>query len=544
MDAAETERTAPAEGKLSFSMRQMTPHEFVRRLRASVDEEDSRFAFFLGAGCSMSSGIPDASTLVGTRWLPRLKQLKTGSDENLDSWAAENFTEYVDGNLSPLYGEIIEDLFITAQARQQEIERLTEAKDPGFGYAVVARLISHERYGPHANIVLTTNFDDMVADALYLYTNKKPLVISHELLSGFVRVTRTRPLVLKLHGDARLAPRNTTLETQALAEELRRVLTNLLSETGLIFIGYGGNDPSITSILQQLPPSALPWGVYWVSDSMPGAETEEWLRERRGAWVRHRDFDELMLLVWNEFELGHPEKRRFDTIWNTYFETFKTLKKQVEAGADTAEGRVLERAADRAAREFGSWWSVQLEALKYWDSDPDKADKVYRAGLEEFPTSPELIGQYAVFLELHKKDDQADSYYERAIEADPTFAANLANYAAFLLSRGDPERGFDVLATAMKRAENEPTVLLYCSYYGYAHASDESRREEFLDRIRELIGSGVLGGPDWDVTATIQRARADGHPQPELLEKLAQVIASQADAEELKQYDAWKGPSQ
>ena len=47
-----------------------------------------------------------------------------------------------------------------------------------------------------------TNFDDMVADALYLYTQKKPLVMVHESLASFVDTGRTRPTVLKLHGDA------------------------------------------------------------------------------------------------------------------------------------------------------------------------------------------------------------------------------------------------------------------------------------------------------------------------------------------------------
>jgi hypothetical protein len=39
-----------------------------------------------------------------------------------------------------------------------------------------------EECGKHCNINLTTNFDGMVADALYLYTNKKHIVIFHESL--------------------------------------------------------------------------------------------------------------------------------------------------------------------------------------------------------------------------------------------------------------------------------------------------------------------------------------------------------------------------
>ncbi len=77
--------------------------------------------------------------------------------------------------------------------------------------AVLATLIA--RYGGCFNVVITTNFDDLVSDALYLFTQARPIVIGHESLADFIRPTRTRPLVVKLHGDARLAPQNTVVET-------------------------------------------------------------------------------------------------------------------------------------------------------------------------------------------------------------------------------------------------------------------------------------------------------------------------------------------
>jgi hypothetical protein len=51
--------------------------------------------------------------------------------------------------------------------------------------------------------------------------------------------------VIKLHGDARLTPKNTELETKELTDAVKKVLKNLLHESGLIFVGYGGNDQSI-----------------------------------------------------------------------------------------------------------------------------------------------------------------------------------------------------------------------------------------------------------------------------------------------------------
>lgn len=238
-------------------IKEMSAEEFIRRFKTLIEEhEDSKFIFFLGAGCSVSSGIPDARTLVKD-WLPRLKKLKTGCTDNCDSWINGIYPDYTEDKASLYYGKVIEDLFLTPEERQREIERLTEGKDPGFGYAVLAQMMTFEDMGRHCNVVQTVNFDDLIADALYLYTQKKPLVISHESLAGFVKITRTRPLILKLHGDARLDPKNTEKETQELAENVRKVLKNLLHETGLIFIGYGGHDDSIAEILKLVSSNIL-----------------------------------------------------------------------------------------------------------------------------------------------------------------------------------------------------------------------------------------------------------------------------------------------
>jgi len=301
----------------------MDAGEFVRRFKNKMDKnEDSKFVFFLGAGCSVSSGIPAAGGLVKT-WLPRVKKLVTDDESDYEDWAVEYYSGYDGTNASLFYGDVINDLCLTFEGRRREIERLTEGKDPSFGYAALAKLMSHKDYGRKCNAVLTVNFDDLVADALYLYTHKKPLIISHDSLVGFVRLTRTRPLVIKLHGDALLEPRNTESETSQLPEQVKDVLKNFLSETGLIFVGYGGNDKSIAEILTKLPDdSSLPWGIYWIGKDIPENDIGEWLKKRNAIWVKHRDFDELMLLMWKEFNLDHPDETRFEKLIGTYNQTF------------------------------------------------------------------------------------------------------------------------------------------------------------------------------------------------------------------------------
>ncbi|HUV03438.1 MAG TPA: SIR2 family protein [Desulfobacteria bacterium] len=555
-------------------LREIGAKEFVRRLKNLMEKDDDcKFAFFIGAGCSVSSGIPAAGALV-KRWLPRLKEYKTGDDGNYEKWVTDIYPDYEEDKASLYYGKVIEDLFFTKDERQREIERLTERKDPGFGYAVLAQLTTNEICGRHCNAILTVNFDDLIADAQYLYSHKKPLVIAHEALAGFIRPTRTRPIVIKLHGDARLEPKNTEQETETLAETVKKALKDLLSDTGLIFIGYGGNDKSLAEIFNELPAKALPWGIYWVSDKIPESDIGAWLKERNAVWVKHKDFDELMLLLRNEFGLKHPDDKRFERLLDTYYETFKKLKQKVEAKPDTAERRILEKAAEKAVSEFRSWWAVQLEADKYAETDTEKADEIYREGLKKFPDESKLIGNYAIFLtdirkdhdkaeeyykraldadpnhatnlgsyaifltDIRKDHDKAEEYYKRALDADPTNAIRLGNYAGLLLARGKQEEGFSLLQKALSLADEQTPLALECLFYQYAHTKDKKVRDESLAEIKELVQSGVrsLG---WNLQNNVKRAVEDGHPDPEFLDKLSRVISEEIELQELEGYDIW-----
>ena len=522
---------------------EISAEEFVRRLKDQINQ-DSKLVFFLGAGCSISSGIPGAGDLVKS-WLPRLKKFETGSEEDCDSWVKEAHPNYDENNSASFYGKIIKKLFYTRDGQQQEREKIIEGKDPSFGYAVLAQLMTHERYGRHCNMVITVNFDDLVADALYLYTNKKPLVIAHESLAGFVRITRTRPLVIKLHGDARLEPKNTEQETNELSVDIKKVLEKLLNETGLIFIGYGGKDASIAKLLNDLSPDSLPGGIYWVGSKIPEGEIGEWLKKRNAVWVNHRDFDELMAYIFNEFKLGHPEKARFDKLMNTYFETFKKSRDKVETEPESKDADKLKLLFDKLSKDLEKsdfWWTVELEAEKYKKSNIDKADSIYREGLKKFKDNANLIGNYANFLRDIRKDyDNAEKHYKKALEIDPKNASNLGNYAGFLLSRGD-NKGFEFLENSLDLSKDNPSLrslLLEGLFYQYAHSKDKGLQKRSLKEIKNLLKEEVRS-PGWDLSDNVERAVKDGHTQPKFLDKLAKVISEELSIKELDNFKVWQ----
>ena len=79
-------RTSSTTRRGAAYVREIAVEEFVRRLHHDQGA-DKCFAPFPGAGCSVSSGIPAAGSLVAERWLPRLRDLRAPERKDLEAWA-------------------------------------------------------------------------------------------------------------------------------------------------------------------------------------------------------------------------------------------------------------------------------------------------------------------------------------------------------------------------------------------------------------------------------------------------------------------------
>lgn len=625
----------------------MAASEFVRRMKESVDEPDRHYVLWLGAGCSVTSGIPAAGTLVREHWLPRLHRLR-GAKESVEEWAAKALPDYRPDDPAAFYGPLMEVLFVgNAEERQRETERLCDGRVPGFGYAVLAALMS--RMDGALSTVLTTNFDDLVADAMYVFGERRPLVIQHESLVGFARSGRVRrPLVVKLHGDHRLNPMHTADETAELKSGVAAGVGRILHDRGVIFIGYSGNDKGVIETLQALPDDALPLGVWWIARREPQGAIHEWLRSRKAVWVKTDGFDELMLLFRDEFGIEHPTAEKFERMVSAYRETYEKLSSAVGDLPDSdVDSAPLKAAARRATEAAPDWWGVELDARRFKETEPARADEIYRAGIERLDSPPLLVnyanfltyvlrahdraeqmyqraiarapdngahlGAYAVFLKNVRGDRTgAQTMYERALAADPDNAVNIANYGLFVAHMlKQPERARALYKRALVDHPNEAGLLSNYAMLLTEQGSDDDEyaRELFARAIeadpadanargkfaRVLLERGdddetafalversleqasksvwdmalraelwfyllAVGPPEgragalaalaaivrpgvysrgWDFSGILRRARAEGHPDIDWLEKLAAVISEGRDAATLEAWRDW-----
>ena len=473
----------------------MAVKEFCARLAKARKGQGGMYAFFLGAGCSVTSGIPTAAPLVKDDWLPKLRELdaeahretRTPSNGDFAAWVKQAFPTYDPADPAGIFGEVIDRLFPSNPERQREIERLCDGKFPGFGYAVLATLSSSSL--TCFNVILTTNFDDLMADAFYLFTETRPIVIPDEALADFIRPTETRPLIVKLHGDNHLAPKVSRNDTTTLPVELRGRVQRLIQDRGLILVGYGGRDQSILEMLGDLPPGDPQYGVYWVGQKDPSSvPLAPWLEKHRACWVEQGDFDEMMLLMRNACGLSHPDDHRFERVFRRYKEEFDSLTKRIAARSASSPGTTILRAAAEAAqRSFRGPWEAISKAREQAKSNPALAEAIYAIGLANYPNSSDLLGDYARFLhEVQPGFDQAEEHYKRAIEADPKHAQNLGNYAVFLRTvRNDPAGAEEHYKRAIEADPKHARNLGNYALFLQTVRKDFERAEEYYKRAIE-----------------------------------------------------------
>lgn len=271
-----------------------------------------KFCFILGAGASWSSGIPTGRDLM-RKWRTELGKEEEHNPGYLDALCQhaglppEEFDRIVRSKEEPNS----EDYFALYDLRfdgkpveaAQYLENAMANKFPSCGHCFLATFLNRT----HNRLVITTNFDSLVEDALFIYHSTHPRVLGHESLAPFLSSNSQRPVVAKIHRDLFLGPKNREKELQDLEEAWKAPLTKVLSEYIPIVIGYGGGDQTLMSLLERIDLR----GIYWcLRNERPSERVRKILEKSHGEWVPILGFDELLFQMNERYpyegELGDP----------------------------------------------------------------------------------------------------------------------------------------------------------------------------------------------------------------------------------------------
>ena len=242
---------------------------------ASDERADRKFCFITGAGASKESGIRTGAELVKV-WMDDIKKLY--GDEDTSKWMQDNDIDPEDpaAHYSKIYDKRFE---ICPKDGFDFLEKEMDKAEPSCGYSFLVQILAKTNH----NVVITVNFDSMVEDAMFTYTDKRPLVCGHESLAGFIRPIINRPLIAKIHRDVLLAPKSSSEETACLSDGWAKALTDIFKIYTPVVIGYGGNDGSLMGFLEKV--ETIEGGIFWCyreADGMPAKRIMNLVAEHKG----------------------------------------------------------------------------------------------------------------------------------------------------------------------------------------------------------------------------------------------------------------------
>lgn len=257
-------------------------HVVLCQLIKTFGDTDPAFVLFLGAGASDSSGIPTAGKMVH-EWQKDLFREREGGDAEqnpaeFEAWRATGYPLWKrQTSLTPQFGSVLDypllfsHFYSERGSRQRYMEEVMSEKIPTIGYLYLAGLIK----GGYFNRVLTTNFDELVADALFRYYSVRAYSLAFDSALTSIRLDSPRPKIFKLHGDFLYDNiRNLRQELARLDVLMEEKMYRICAESGLIVIGYGGNDVSVIGPIRDMLRRGdyLKLGLHWCLQKPPGGE--------------------------------------------------------------------------------------------------------------------------------------------------------------------------------------------------------------------------------------------------------------------------------
>lgn len=416
-----------------------THNWFITSVLRDIYAGTLRKSWVLGAGASVESGIPDAAKLAH-QWsceLQALDPVKTDYATNILGWVGSvelrKLSKDVERRIKPgdwaarqFLGENYFDIFalrFSDGAGDVTLRKAMAGKTPSLGYFYLAQLLSKG-----TNMVITVNFDNLVADALYLTGERYPIILDHESTAHFIDPTEPATYLCKVHRSFGKGAMNSADDLKALDEAWETSLDRVFGSFPPIFLGYGGNDQTLMNYLQSTKISYRPiWLLY--SENLAEAKNQvpepvaKFLTEKNGILVPYSGFDRLFELSARTLELPDVQelvKAKAATV-SQYLET-KVNELANETGAESKKSDPI--AADRIELAEKSQKRSVFDWIVLAEEEPalQRRKVLYDEAISEHNNNAWLYHNRGIVKrDLHGTTD-ALADYDKAIELEPNFA--------------------------------------------------------------------------------------------------------------------------
>lgn len=449
--------------------------QLVKAVREGKDNSE-RFCFIIGAGASVSSGIPAGVTLE-CDWMremeewPGLDEIRGIAERLRERKRLEHDFEEIEAaweetkkSGEPLPSKYYFDIyklrfFPNHRNGYYYLEKVMADKKPGFGYHPLALMLTE---GSGNNLVITTNFDSLVEDALFLYTDSKPLVINHELLADYAGDSNIkRPIIAKVHRGIFFDPLNQPEDTNELKGRWRDVLVSVFQSYTPIVIGYGGGDNSLMNLLEE-DNVRMKNGLYWCymeKYGLPDQKIQKLVQEKKGYFVRTAGFDATMLALGNALfpeKIGiHEAEEYLNNRTSMHITNYEKEYKRLTGGegedhAANSDGpsnesedefrkdieKITERGTvseqERQKMDQMTAWDYWRRGMRHYELEQyGKAVESFSCAIEKQANVAQFYSERGISYYALRQYEKSIAENDRAIELNPKFevAYNNRGYA-------------------------------------------------------------------------------------------------------------------
>ncbi len=421
-------------------------------VRAVSVKSPSDVMLFLGAGASVSSGIPSAWQCT---WQFKQRLFLT-AHSSLDRILFSDITDpqvqariqkWLDARsgMPPVgsceeYGYFVEQCYPRPEDRRKFFEGLSQVERPSLGYRALGRMLEHG----HFRWLWTTNFDNLIQRGLPEGA-KRPLRIM-----GLDSTTRLRLIaerndyanLVHLHGDYRYdSLLNTSPEIQALDSEYVSAIGELARDLPMVVIGYGGGDRSVMTALKSAYARSGTGAIYWITlrGKDPSPEVVGFIemaaaQGHHARLVESDGFDDLMLRL---AQLLLPSKEHAGFVNESHEKALRPATFFSLAGYPGRVGVAKSNLWEISLPE--TYWRCECPQIESWKQlrevlvGKSVVAGLHRGSIVALGSPSELAHALSLKLELIRPS----SFEERDLEEGTIMQGVIAEYVARSLAGKD-----------------------------------------------------------------------------------------------------------
>jgi tetratricopeptide (TPR) repeat protein len=380
----------------------------VAQLLKQSKENKKPYVFFTGAGCSISAGVPSATSLIEeirTQFPIQVKNINHEKDKY-------NYGKYMSA-------------LDKSERRELLKPHIVDNKKINWAHIALACLMQ----AGYIERVLTFNFDSILSRACNML-GLHPSIYDFATANPHLYHLISDPSIVHLHGQGTgFIQLNTKEETQDHTEKLGDFIASTLNSNPSLFIGYSGNADEFFPLLEKKysEQHRLIWtGRKESIDDIEANSVKEFLKKNNNLthYIGDIDADHFLIQLAKELDCFPPE---------LFSNPYKFLNQQLENVQKYPLGDGLDILANLT------------DYLKQQSEKP-LIKSLYTSFIHKFPTRESVANlseneidqimwaydKQARLLSDNNKYDEAINLYENAKKIDPSHFGCLFNYALLL----------------------------------------------------------------------------------------------------------------